>query len=278
MARPVPGKWSTLEVICHLADFDPILADRIKRILAEDRPQLLGADEKRFAAALAYQERDPEEELALIAQTRSQLAHPASAEGRDPPACRRPQRTRRVDAGANAGGGNQPHRAPRQIHPGEAASSGTSRLRGAERRGRSACRFALPRQRKRQANRPDLSDGGGIKPAAPPWGDASGTCVAVRIVRQSQAEQFEILVEVSQDGVQALRLASEPAAAASHSPTCTNFRRICRSALAADSGRQTPASAGVPTANSSTSGLRAGTLTGAGTRRRSVHGRPFTRR
>jgi len=73
-ARPVPGKWSTLEVICHLADFDPILADRIKRILAEDRPQLLGADENRFAAALAYQERDAEEELALIAQTRSQLA------------------------------------------------------------------------------------------------------------------------------------------------------------------------------------------------------------
>lgn len=73
-ARPVPGKWSTLEVVCHLADFDPILADRMKRILAEDRPQLLGADEKRFAAALAYQERDPEEELALIAQTRSQLA------------------------------------------------------------------------------------------------------------------------------------------------------------------------------------------------------------
>ena len=28
LARPVPGKWSTLEVVAHLADFDPILADR----------------------------------------------------------------------------------------------------------------------------------------------------------------------------------------------------------------------------------------------------------
>ena len=73
-ARPVPGKWSALEVVCHLADFDPILADRMKRIIAEDRPQLLGADEKRFAAALAYHERDLEEELTIIERTRSQLA------------------------------------------------------------------------------------------------------------------------------------------------------------------------------------------------------------
>jgi hypothetical protein len=74
LARPVPGKWSTLEVICHLADFDPILADRMKRVIAEDRPQLLGADEKRFAAALAYHGRDPQEELALLDHTRSQMA------------------------------------------------------------------------------------------------------------------------------------------------------------------------------------------------------------
>jgi uncharacterized damage-inducible protein DinB len=73
-ARPVAGKWSTLEVVCHLADFDPILADRMKRIIAEDKPQLLGADENRFAAALAYHERDLEEELTIIERTRSQLA------------------------------------------------------------------------------------------------------------------------------------------------------------------------------------------------------------
>ena len=45
LARPVPGKWSTLEVVCHLADFEPILADRMKRVMAEDRPPLLSADE-----------------------------------------------------------------------------------------------------------------------------------------------------------------------------------------------------------------------------------------
>src|SRR5437660_11948301 len=74
VARPVPGKWSTLEVVCHLADFDPILAERMKRVIAEDRPKLIGADENKFAAALAYHDRDPEEELALVERTRSQMA------------------------------------------------------------------------------------------------------------------------------------------------------------------------------------------------------------
>jgi uncharacterized damage-inducible protein DinB len=74
VARPVAGKWSTLEVVCHLADFDPILADRMKRIIALDNPQLIGADENRFAAALSYHDRDLEEELTIIENTRRQLA------------------------------------------------------------------------------------------------------------------------------------------------------------------------------------------------------------
>src|SRR5947209_15080761 len=74
LARPVADKMSTLEVVCHLADFEPIMADRMKRVLAEDNPTLVGADEKRFLAALAYHDRDLEEELAIIDQTRGQMA------------------------------------------------------------------------------------------------------------------------------------------------------------------------------------------------------------
>jgi uncharacterized damage-inducible protein DinB len=74
IARPVTGKMSTLEVVCHLADFDPILADRMKRVIAEDNPTLVGADENRFLAALAYHDRDLEEELNIIDQTRGQMA------------------------------------------------------------------------------------------------------------------------------------------------------------------------------------------------------------
>src|SRR5947208_6481495 len=74
VARPVPGKWSTLEVVCHLADFEPIGADRMKRVIAEDKPTLIGADEKHFASALHYHDRDLEEELTIIDRTRRQTA------------------------------------------------------------------------------------------------------------------------------------------------------------------------------------------------------------
>lgn len=76
LARPVAGKWSTLEVVCHIADFEPVLVDRMKRILAlhADVPMLLAADENLYVTALKYHERDVEEELALIDATRKQMA------------------------------------------------------------------------------------------------------------------------------------------------------------------------------------------------------------
>ena len=74
VARPIPGKWSTLEVICHLADFEIVFADRIKRVIAENEPRMFSGDENLFAARLAYHERNVEEELMLIAMIRKQVA------------------------------------------------------------------------------------------------------------------------------------------------------------------------------------------------------------
>ena len=37
-SRPIEGKWSTLEVVAHLADFDVVYSDRIKRIIATEKP------------------------------------------------------------------------------------------------------------------------------------------------------------------------------------------------------------------------------------------------
>lgn len=74
MARPIAGKWSVLEVVAHIADFEPIFADRMKRIIATQNPPLLSGDENLFAQHLAYHQRDIEEELKLIEACRGQMA------------------------------------------------------------------------------------------------------------------------------------------------------------------------------------------------------------
>ncbi len=75
VSRPVPGKWSTLEVVCHVVDSDQAWIHRMKRVIAEERPLHIGYDERCFAAALGYQERDLEEELSLLELLRRQMAH-----------------------------------------------------------------------------------------------------------------------------------------------------------------------------------------------------------
>jgi hypothetical protein len=62
------------EVVCHIADFEPISTDRICRVIALDRPTLLGADETEFARSLAYEARDFDEQMRLIEVLRSHTA------------------------------------------------------------------------------------------------------------------------------------------------------------------------------------------------------------
>ena len=73
-ARPIAGKWSTLEVVCHLADFETILADRMKQMIAFDQPAMRGIDENYYARSLFYDDREVEEEIAVITATRAQMA------------------------------------------------------------------------------------------------------------------------------------------------------------------------------------------------------------
>jgi len=65
-ARPVPGKWSTAEVVAHLADFEVIGVDRLAAVIAETDPPLPGRDERQYAARLAYDNRDFDEQMELI--------------------------------------------------------------------------------------------------------------------------------------------------------------------------------------------------------------------
>ncbi len=73
LACPIPGKWSTLEVVAHLADFEVVYTDRLTAVIAEEVPNLPGRDEQKYAARLAYQERDLEEELHSIELSRARL-------------------------------------------------------------------------------------------------------------------------------------------------------------------------------------------------------------
>ena len=57
LRRPeAPGKWSVIEVIQHLADSDVVFSFRLKMMLTEDRPPLLGYDQDRWAGEVRYRE------------------------------------------------------------------------------------------------------------------------------------------------------------------------------------------------------------------------------
>jgi uncharacterized damage-inducible protein DinB len=48
------GKWSIVQVVSHLVDSEIVYAYRIRKIVAEDSPQILGYDQDRWAARLHY--------------------------------------------------------------------------------------------------------------------------------------------------------------------------------------------------------------------------------
>jgi len=73
-ARPIEARWSIRQVVCHLADFEPIYADRMKRVVAEERPTFVSGDPAVFAARLAYDHRAPAGELAVMESVRRQMA------------------------------------------------------------------------------------------------------------------------------------------------------------------------------------------------------------
>jgi hypothetical protein len=52
--RPAPGDWSPREIVHHIADSEMTSAIRVRRLLAEDHPQIAGYDEAEFARRLHY--------------------------------------------------------------------------------------------------------------------------------------------------------------------------------------------------------------------------------
>jgi hypothetical protein len=53
-ARPAAEKWSSREIVHHLADSEMTAAVRVRRILAEEQPVIHGYDQEEFARRLHY--------------------------------------------------------------------------------------------------------------------------------------------------------------------------------------------------------------------------------
>jgi uncharacterized damage-inducible protein DinB len=69
-ARPGPGEWSIAELVTHLLDTELVYVDRMKRVIAEDRPVLQGFDETAWVARLGAQEMPVEEAVNLLVANR----------------------------------------------------------------------------------------------------------------------------------------------------------------------------------------------------------------
>jgi hypothetical protein len=79
--RPAPGEWAIIEVIGHLADTEERALGRVRRMLAEDAPELAAFDQEALAEERHYLELDLEEELARLEELRRQ--HLAELEALD---------------------------------------------------------------------------------------------------------------------------------------------------------------------------------------------------
>lgn len=69
--RPAPGKWSVHEVIVHCADSETNAHMRIRYLLAEADPLIVGYDQDRWARILDYHSRPLEPAMATIEAVRA---------------------------------------------------------------------------------------------------------------------------------------------------------------------------------------------------------------
>jgi hypothetical protein len=70
-ARPPDGGWTPREVVHHTADSEMTAGIRLRRLIAEDDPLIVGYDGDEFARRLHYDERPIEPALAAIAAARA---------------------------------------------------------------------------------------------------------------------------------------------------------------------------------------------------------------
>ena len=72
--RPAPGEWSAHEIVCHCADSETNAAARIRYVVAEKDPVILGYDENAWAARFDYHSQPLDAALAVVEAVRASTA------------------------------------------------------------------------------------------------------------------------------------------------------------------------------------------------------------
>jgi hypothetical protein len=69
--RPAPGEWSAHEVICHCADSETASYARIRYVIAEPDPLIVGYDQEEWARRFDYHALPLEPSLATVEAVRA---------------------------------------------------------------------------------------------------------------------------------------------------------------------------------------------------------------
>ena len=65
-ARPFEGKWTPLEIIGHLTDGEWVYGYRVRLVLSEDEPPILGTRQNAWVDRQRHNDRDPAELVGLF--------------------------------------------------------------------------------------------------------------------------------------------------------------------------------------------------------------------
>jgi hypothetical protein len=72
--RPAPGAWSAHEIIVHCADSETYAATRIRLLVAEPEPLIVGYDQEAWARLFDYETASVESSFAVIDAIRAHTA------------------------------------------------------------------------------------------------------------------------------------------------------------------------------------------------------------
>jgi hypothetical protein len=65
-ARPFEGKWTPNEILGHLSDGEWVYGNRLRLILCEDNPTILGMDQNLWVTGQRHNEREPSEHVEMF--------------------------------------------------------------------------------------------------------------------------------------------------------------------------------------------------------------------